>query len=485
VVKVLEDVGFSFDDVLLIPRKSSIASRREIYTKSRFTQRIMINIPIVSAAMDTVTESAMAITLAREGGIGVVHRFIPPERQAEEVAKVKRADNVIIEKPITIAPDRTIGEAKELMKTLGISGVLVVDPENRLLGILTRRDVLFENDSTLVRRCMTPRERMVVAESNISLEEAKNIFKQYKVEKIPIVDRENRVRGLITCIDLLKREAYPDASRDSKGRLLVAAAIGVKEREIDRAKLLIEAGADAIVIDVAHGHTSMCIETIKKLRRIYGDYVEIVAGNVATAEGVEDLASAGANAVKVGVGPGSVCTTRIVAGVGVPQLSAILECADAAEKMDVPIIADGGIRESGDIVKALAAGASTVMIGRLLAGTDESPGAVVVKNGRRYKIYRGMASIYAMLGREVRSREDLTEALIDSSEYSYYAEGVEAYIPYTGSASEMIKKLVAGLRSGMSYLGARTIPELKRNSIFIRVTQAGIRESMPHDVEVI
>jgi len=485
VVKVLEDVGFSFDDVLLVPRKSSIASRREIYTKSRFTQRIMINIPIVSAAMDTVTESAMAITLAREGGIGVVHRFIPPERQAEEVAKVKRADNVIIEKPITIAPDRTIGEAKELMKTLGISGVLVVDPENRLLGILTRRDVLFENDSTLVRRCMTPRERMVVAESNISLEEAKNIFKQYKVEKIPIVDRENRVRGLITCIDLLKREAYPDASRDSKGRLLVAAAIGVKEREIDRAKLLIEAGADAIVIDVAHGHTSMCIETIKKLRRIYGDYVEIVAGNVATAEGVEDLASAGANAVKVGVGPGSVCTTRIVAGVGVPQLSAILECADAAEKMDVPIIADGGIRESGDIVKALAAGASTVMIGRLLAGTDESPGAVVVKNGRRYKIYRGMASIYAMLGREVRSREDLTEALIDSSEYSYYAEGVEAYIPYTGSASEMIKKLVAGLRSGMSYLGARTIPELKRNSIFIRVTQAGIRESMPHDVEVI
>lgn len=484
-VKVLEDVGFSFDDVLLVPRKSSIASRREIYTKSRFTQRIMINIPIVSAAMDTVTESAMAITLAREGGIGVVHRFIPPERQAEEVAKVKRADNVIIEKPITIAPDRTIGEAKELMKTLGISGVLVVDPENRLLGILTRRDVLFENDSTLVRRCMTPRERMVVAESNISLEEAKNIFKQYKVEKIPIVDRENRVRGLITCIDLLKREAYPDASRDSKGRLLVAAAIGVKEREIDRAKLLIEAGADAIVIDVAHGHTSMCIETIKKLRRIYGDYVEIVAGNVATAEGVEDLASAGANAVKVGVGPGSVCTTRIVAGVGVPQLSAILECADAAEKMDVPIIADGGIRESGDIVKALAAGASTVMIGRLLAGTDESPGAVVVKNGRRYKIYRGMASIYAMLGREVRSREDLTEALIDSSEYSYYAEGVEAYIPYTGSASEMIKKLVAGLRSGMSYLGARTIPELKRNSIFIRVTQAGIRESMPHDVEVI
>lgn len=484
-VKVLEDFGLSFDDVLLLPRKSSVVSRKEMSTKTRFTKKIMINIPIVSAAMDTVTESAMAITLAREGGIGVIHRFIPPERQAEEVAKVKRADNVIIEKPTTISPDRTIGEAKELMKTLGISGLLVVDSENRLLGILTKRDVLFEEDNTPVNRCMTPRDRMIVAESDISLEEAKDIFKQYKIEKLPIVDQKNRIKGLITCVDLLKREAYPNASRDSKGRLAVAAAIGVKENEINRARLLIEAGADAIVIDVAHGHTTMCIETIKKLKMIYGDDIQIVAGNVATAEGVEDLASAGADAVKVGVGPGSVCTTRIVSGVGVPQLSAILECAATAEKMDVPIIADGGIRESGDIVKALAAGASSVMIGRLFAGTDESPGAVVVKNGRRYKIYRGMASIYAMLGREFRSREEIAEALIDSSEYSYYAEGVEAYVPYTGSASEMVKKLLAGLRSGMSYLGARTIDELKLNSIFIRVTQAGIRESMPHDVEVI
>ncbi|MEM1583338.1 MAG: IMP dehydrogenase [Nitrososphaerota archaeon] len=484
-VKVLEDFGLSFDDVLLLPRKSSVVSRREISTTTRFAGKIMINIPIASAAMDTVTESAMAITLAREGGIGVIHRFIPPERQAEEVAKVKRADNVIIEKPTTISPDKTVGEARELMKTLGISGLLVVDSENRLLGILTKRDVLFEDDKMLVSKCMTPRSSMVIAESDISIEEAKNIFRRYKVEKIPIVDKDNRVKGLITCVDLLKREAYPNASRDPKGRLMVAAAIGVKENEIYRAKLLIEAGADAIVIDVAHGHTTMCIETIKKLKNLYGDDVQVVAGNVATAEGVEDLASAGADAVKVGVGPGSVCTTRIVAGVGVPQLSAILECGEAAEKMDIPIIADGGIRESGDIVKALAAGASSVMIGRLLAGTDESPGAIIVKNGRRYKIYRGMASIYAMLGREFRSREEFSEALIDSSEYSYYAEGVEAYVPYTGSASEMIKKLLAGLRSGMSYLGARTIDEMKRNSIFVRVTQAGIRESMPHDVEVI
>ncbi len=484
-VKVLEDVGLSFDDVLLLPRKSSIVSRREIDTKTEFTQRITINIPIVSAAMDTVTEATMAITMAREGGIGVIHRFIPPEKQAEEVAKVKRADNVIIEKPSTIHPDRTVAEARELMKNLGISGLLVVDSENRLLGILTRRDILFEDNSTRVSDCMTPRRDMIVAESSISLEEARSIFKKHKIEKLPIVDKDNKVKGLITCVDLLKREAYPNASRDSKGRLMVAAAIGVKEKEIDRAKLLIEAEADAIVIDVAHGHSSMCIETIKKLRRIYGDELQIVAGNVATAEGVEDLASVGANAVKVGVGPGSVCTTRIVAGVGMPQLSAILECAEAAEKMDVPIIADGGIRESGDIVKALAAGASTVMIGRLLAGTDESPGAVIVKNGKRYKIYRGMASIYAMLGREFRSREDIAEALIDSPEYSYYAEGVEAYIPYTGSASEMIKKLISGLRSGMSYLGARTIKELKQNAKFVRVTLAGIKESMPHDVEVI
>lgn len=484
-VKVVEDTGLSFDDVLLLPRKSSIVSRREIDTRTRFTQRININTPIVSAAMDTVTEATMAITIAREGGIGVIHRFIPPERQAEEVSKVKRADNVIIEKPSTIYPERTVGEAKEVMKNLGISGLLVVDSENRLVGILTRRDVLFEDNSTLVSKCMTPRKDMIVAESNISLEEAKNVFKKHKIEKLPIVDRDNRVKGLITCVDLLKREAYPNASRDSKGRLMVAAAIGVKEKEIDRAKLLIEAEADAIVIDVAHGHSSTCIETIKKLRGIYGDSLQIVAGNVATAEGVEDLASAGADAVKVGVGPGSVCTTRIVAGVGVPQLSAIIECSSAAEKMSVPIIADGGIRESGDVVKALAAGASTVMIGRLLAGTEESPGAVIVKNGRRYKIYRGMASIYAMLGREFRSREDLAEALIDSSEYAYYAEGVEAYIPYTGSASEMIKRLVAGLRSGMSYLGARTIEELKQNAIFVRVTEAGIREGMPHDVEVI
>ncbi|MCD6313036.1 MAG: IMP dehydrogenase, partial [Thaumarchaeota archaeon] len=296
---------------------------------------------------------------------------------------------------------------------------------------------------------------------------------------------EGRLRGLITSVDLVKREAYPNASRDSKGRLLAAAAIGVREREVERARLLVEADVDVLVIDVAHGHSEMCIEMVRRIRGIYGDEVEIVAGNVATREGVEDLASAGADAVKVGIGPGSVCTTRLVAGVGVPQLTAVMKCAEAAEKMGVPIIADGGIRESGDIVKALAAGADTVMIGKLLAGTDESPGTVVLKNGRRYKIYRGMASMYAMLGREFRLRENEAEALLDASEYSYYAEGVEAYVPYTGSASDVIKRLVAGLRSGMSYLGARNVEELKRNAVFIRVTATSLKESAPHDVEVV
>lgn len=483
-VEILGHIGLSFDDVLLVPRRSSIKSRREVDTRSRFTRRIWLNIPIVSAAMDTVTESRMAITMAREGGIGVIHRFTTPQKQAEEVSKVKRAENIVIEKPATIRPDATVKEAKDLMGFLGISGLLVVDGDSRLLGIITRRDVLFENDEKLVKDCMTPRSEVIVAREGVSLEEAKEIFRSHKIEKLPIVDDKDRLKGLITSVDLVKREAYPGASRDSKGRLLVAAAVGVKEKELERAELLVNAGVDALVVDVAHGHSEMCVEMVRRLKMIYGDDVEIVAGNVATREGVEDLASAGASAVKVGIGPGSVCTTRIVAGVGVPQLTAIMECAEAAERMDVPIIADGGVRESGDVVKALAAGASTVMIGKLLAGTDESPGAVVMKNGRRYKIYRGMASMYAMLGREFMMRED-AEVLLDASEYSYYAEGVEAYVPYVGSASDVVRRLVAGLRSGMSYLGARNLEELMRNAVFIRVSTASIRESYPHDVEVI
>jgi len=483
VAKILDQIGLSFDDALLIPRRSSIRSRKKVITKSRFTRKIWLSIPIVSAAMDTVTESRMAIAMAREGGIGVIHRFMPAEKQAEEVLKVKRAENIVIEDPYTVDPEMSVGDAKRLMKRLRVSGLIVVDKERRVLGILTRRDVLFEDDDRLVKDAMTPRSEMIVAKPGISMEEAEEIFRKYKVEKLPLVDENDRLKGLITSVDLVKRKMYPNASRDSRGRLLAAAAIGVREESIRRADLLVKAGVDVIVIDVAHGHTEMVIDMVKRLRRTYGDEIEIVAGNVVTPEGVEDLASAGVDAVKVGIGPGSVCTTRIVAGVGVPQLTAIMMCSEKARELDIPIIADGGIRYSGDIVKALAAGASTVMIGRLLAGTDESPGAIVVRNGRKYKIYRGMASLYAMLGREVREAGNEAEALLDASEYSYYAEGVEAYVPYTGSVSEVIKQLVAGLRSGMSYLGARTIEELRENAVFIRITESGFRESLPHDIE--
>ena len=481
--KILDQIGLSFDDALLIPRRSSIRSRKTVITKSRFTRRIWLSIPIASAAMDTVTESRMAIAMAREGGIGVIHRFMPAEKQAEEVLKVKRAENIVIEDPYTVDPEMRVGDAKRLMDRLRVSGLIVVDKERRVLGILTKRDVLFEDDDRLVKDAMTPRSEMIVAKPGISMEEAEEIFRKYKVEKLPLVDEDDRLKGLITSIDLVKRKMYPNASRDSRGRLLAAAAIGVREESIRRADLLVKAGVDVIVIDVAHGHTEMVVNMVKRLRRTYGDEIEIVAGNVVTPEGVEDLASAGVDAVKVGIGPGSVCTTRIVAGVGVPQLTAIMMCSEKARELDIPIIADGGIRYSGDIVKALAAGASTVMIGRLLAGTDESPGAIVVRNGRKYKIYRGMASLYAMLGREVREAGNEAEALLDASEYSYYAEGVEAYVPYTGSVSEVIKQLVAGLRSGMSYLGARTLEELRENAVFIRITESGFRESLPHDVE--
>ncbi|MCX8200557.1 MAG: IMP dehydrogenase [Candidatus Caldarchaeum sp.] len=482
--KVLDRIGLTFDDVLLVPTRSSIRSRKDVSTRSRFTRRIMLEVPIVSAAMDTVTEAAMAVTMAQEGGIGVIHRFNTVQQQAELVKTVKRAENIAIEEPYTIGPDATIAEAEKLMQSKNVSGLLVVNQSKKLLGILTRRDILFRPRDAKVSECMTPRTELVTASPDISLEEAKQIFMKHKVEKLPLVDSEDHVKGLVTSADIVKKLMHPKATRDSRGRLMVAAAVGVREDDVmDRAEALLAAGADALVVDVAHGHTEMVIQTVRKLRMVFGDDFDIVAGNVATASGVEDLASAGASAVKVGVGPGSVCTTRVVAGVGVPQLTAIMDCAEAGEAMDVPLIADGGIRSSADLVKALAAGASTVMIGRLLAGTDESPGAVVVRNGRKMKVYRGMASFYAMLAKETRAGQE--DFLQDASEYSYIAEGVEAYVPYKGSAAEVIHQLVAGLRSGLSYLGAHNIKELQRNAVFIRMTEAGLRESHPHDVDTI
>jgi IMP dehydrogenase len=484
VIKEIEK-GLTFDDVLLVPQKFSLRSRKEVSTETFFTKKIWLNIPIVSSAMDTVTESEMAITMARHGGIGVIHRFMPIERQTQEVQRVKRAENIIIERPYTLPLNSTVGKARELMEKYGVGGLLVVDEDGKLKGLVTKRDILFEESNERpITDVMTPRERLVVSTRRITLEEAKEIFKKYKVEKLPLVDENDRVVGLVTAKDIMIKSMYPNAARDQKGRLLVAAAIGIKEGYLDRAKALLDAGADALVIDVAHGHTDEVIRAVRKLKEVFGD-VQVVAGNVATPEGFEDLASAGADAVKVGIGPGAVCTTRIVAGVGVPQLTAILSCAEKSVEMDVPLIADGGIRNSGDLVKAIAAGASTVMIGSLLAGTDESPGATISKGGRKYKVYRGMASFYAMLARDLKEGRQIDFDLDSIVDYAYTSEGVEAYVPYRGSASELLRQLVSALRAGMSYCGARNIRELWSNAKFISLSEAGIKESYPHDVEVI
>ena len=478
--RLLDELGITFDDVLLVPRFSRISSRREVSVRTWLTRKLQVNIPIVSAAMDTVTEARMAIAMAREGGIGVIHRFMPISKQVEEVEKVKRAESIVIENPYTIDLESRVADARNVMNRYGVSGLLVVDHEKRLKGIVTSRDILFERDAEPVKNIMTPRERMVVAENHLTSEEVINLIKKHKVEKIPIVDKDNRVRGLVTAKDIIQRGSYPNASRDAKGRLMVAAAIGVKGDYLERAKALQEAETDVIVIDIAHGHMELMLKALKTVRKELGDSTQVIAGNVATSEGFEDLASE-ADCVKVGVGPGAVCTTRIVAGVGVPQLTAILTCAKASEKTGVPMMADGGIRSSADLVKALAAGAATTMLGMLLAGTDESPGAVVVRNGRKYKIYRGMASFYAMLSRESREAGELE--LDDVADYSYMAEGVEAYVDYRGSASEVVRQLVAGLRSGLSYCGASNLEELRSNSVFIKISQAAIREGAPHDVE--
>lgn len=475
-----EGVGLTFDDVLLVPKFSTLKSRTEASTATKLTRRLTINIPIVSAAMDTVTESRMAIAMAREGGLGVIHRFMPVNQQVAEVLKVKRAEGIVIDDPYTIGLGSTVADARREMEMRGVSGLIVVDSERRVHGIVTARDVLFERDDTRIEEVMTPRSRLVVANEGVTTEQAVELIRRHKVEKIPIVDKDWRVKGLITAKDIRSRGLYPHSTRDSKGRMMVGAAIGVKGDYLERARALIEAETDVLVVDVAHGHTELVLNALRALRREFGDELQIIAGNVATAEGFEDLA-AYADCVKVGIGPGAVCTTRVVAGVGVPQLTAILTCAEASERTGVPMMADGGIRSSADLVKALAGGASTVMIGMLLAGTDESPGAVVVRNGRKSKVYRGMASFYAMLGREAKSSGDVP--LDEVADYSYMAEGVEAYVDYKGSASDVIKQLINGLKSGMSYLGARTIPEMRRNAIFIQITHAAYLESLPHDVE--
>lgn len=470
-------LGLTFDDVLLVPRRSPVESRAEVDTRTKLARGIELSVPIVSANMDAVTESEMAIAMAREGGLGIIHRFLPVDQQVAEVRRVKRAESIVIEQPYTIRPDQTLREAVAFLEEHGSAGLLVVQ-DGRLVGIITARDLLFEEDlDRPVREVMTPRERLVTAPPGISMEEAKRILHAHRVEKLPLVDGDGRLVGLVTSRDIRARSQYPHATKDERGRLRVGAAVGVRGDYLERAAALVEEGVDVLVVDVAHGHSEAVLRAVRTLRRRFPE-VPIVAGNVATAEGTVDLIEAGADAVKVGVGPGSTCTTRVVTGAGVPQLSAILECARAARPRGVPIIADGGIRSSGDITKALAAGASAVMLGNLLAGTEESPGATVIRNGRQYKTYRGMASLWA-----TARRRSLDSPVDEEDIGQIVAEGIEALVPYRGKVADVLRQLVGGLRSGMSYCGARTVPELWENARFVRITPAGLRESLPHDVE--
>lgn len=482
-MKVRPDEGLTFDDVLLVPKRSDIRSRSDVDTSTWLTPGIRLHIPIISANMDTVTETAMAIAMARLGGIGILHRFMTVERQVECVRKVKRAESLVVESPITISVSASLDEARQRMAEYDVGGLMVVDDTGRLMGVVTTRDVLLTSDSgkVSVRKVMTPRERLVVASAGETMEAAREKLHARRVEKLPLVDEQDRVVGLITAQDIIKIQEHPFATKDSRGRLMVGAAVGVRSSELERAGACVDAGADVLLVDIAHGHSNHTLEMVKKLKQNF-PRVPLIAGNVAAAEGVCDLAEAGADAVKVGVGSGSICITRVVTGFGVPQLTAILECAEMGHKLGVPIIADGGMRTSGDLVKALAAGASTVMLGSLLAGTEESPGVSVVRQGRRYKIVRGMASLTANVERR---KLDKGEELTEEDWTEVVPEGVEAMVPYRGTTADNLHQLVGGIRSGMSYAGAHTIEELWEKAEFIRITPAGLRESGAHDVNVL
>ncbi|MEO0143854.1 MAG: IMP dehydrogenase [candidate division WOR-3 bacterium] len=461
--------ALTFDDVLLVPQRSNVLPK-DVDVQTYFCRGIKLNIPIVSAAMDTVTEHKMAIAIAKEGGIGIIHRNLTIERQVEEVKKVKRYESWIIYEPYTLGPDNLVAEAKKLISEKNISGIPIVDENKKLLGIVTRKDLIFEeNNLKPLKEIMN--ENVIYAYYPITPEEAKEIMKKYKIEKLPIVDKEKKLIALITLKDLLKKVQFPNSNTDENGRLRVGAAVGIKDI-IERSENLINANVDVIVIDTAHAHSEYVLKAIKEFRKHFKDF-PLVVGNVATAEAVEDLIALKVDGIKVGIGPGSICTTRVIAGVGVPQLSAILECSQVAHKYNIPIIADGGIRYSGDITKALAAGASCVMIGNLLAGTDESPGEVVFLQGRKYKSYRGMGSLGAMGYDRYFQEKD-----------KFVPEGVEGIVPYRGSVSEVIFQLVGGLKAGMGYVGAQNIQELWKKAKFIKVSHASIIENHPHDIVI-
>jgi IMP dehydrogenase len=474
-------LALTYDDVLLVPRFSSVKSRREVSCSAQFTKQIRLNAPFVSANMDTVTEAPMAIAVAEFGGIGVIHRFLPIGAQAREVIRVKRFQSQKIEDPHTVLPETTLVEAQRLMEQLDISGFPVVTEDRRLVGMITRRDMQLVGDQALVSERMTPRRRLVVGSPDISLEQAQLTLSGHRLEKLPLVDQEDHLVGLVTAKDLSRNLGLSLATRDDKGRLRVAAAIGVVGDFLERAEEMARAGVDALVIDIAHGDSAHMLTAIKQLRERLGD-LPLVAGNVATSEATERLIAAGADAVKIGVGPGSMCITREVAGVGVPQFTAVSECARVANQHGVPVIADGGIRNSGDVAKAIGAGASTVMLGNLLAGAEESPGITMMRDGQKMKIARGMASKEATLDRVLRDDPTLGWARWEMSETEVAAEGIQTPVHYRGAAREMLQQLLAGLRSGMSYCNAITIEEMWRNAHFIRQTEAGQREAGPHGV---
>ncbi len=472
--------GITFDDVLILPAYSEVLpSQTDVSTY--FTRKIKLNIPIVSAAMDTVTEAKMAIAMAQLGGIGVIHRNMDIDAQAEEVDKVKRSESGMILKPITVKPDTRLKEALDIMAKYKISGVPVVDDTGKLVGILTNRDIRFVTDISIPVKEIMTKENLITVKEEISLEEAKRILHEHRIEKLLVVDENFKLKGLITVKDIMKKIKYPNASKDKFGRPMVAAAVGVGKDAYDRAKALVDAGVDAIVIDTAHGHSKRVLDTLAFLREKFPD-VQIVAGNIATAEAAKALIERGADAVKVGVGPGSICTTRVVTGVGVPQITAIMEVYRVAKEYGIPVIADGGIKYSGDITKAIAAGADTVMIGSLLAGTDESPGEIVLYQGRSYKVYRGMGSLEAMKKGKSRDRYFQDEESYDMGGAKLVPEGIEGRVPYRGSVMQMVPLLVGGLRAGMGYAGCRTIKELQEKARFIKITTAGLRESHVHDV---
>jgi IMP dehydrogenase len=471
-------LGLTYDDVLLIPAYSEVLPRN-VNVSTWFSKNIRLNIPVVSAAMDTVTDSSMAISMAQEGGIGVIHKNMTSEQQANEVRKVKRAENGMIIEPITIKKDGNVGDALALMKEYKIGGIPVVDDNGKLVGILTNRDLRFERDLLKkVSDAMTS-ENLITTTEFTDFERAADILQEYKIEKLPVVDKDYRLIGLITYKDIIKIKARPNACKDSMGRLRVAAATGVGPEAVLRARTLVDAGVDALVIDTAHGHSKGVVETLKMFKKEFPK-IDIIVGNIATAEAAIALAEAGADGIKVGIGPGSICTTRVVAGVGVPQLSAVMTVAEALKPFNVPVIADGGIRYTGDIPKAIAAGASTVMLGSLFAGVEESPGETIIFEGRKYKTYRGMGSIEAMQqGSKDRYFQDMEDDI-----QKLVPEGIVGRVPFKGSLSEVMHQLVGGLKAGMGYCGSSSIEEM-HNAKFIQITHAGIIESHPHDVTIV